>query len=119
MRHSDAFWRPWTPATLDFRDADAQQDSTLPMRLTDYLQLVDWTGRAIRTDKPGAIQQGLPPILMRLQIDPELWQRTMRPNGNRFGRALGALDQLRSHAKRLGQSWIKGVQIAQRLYCQP
>jgi hypothetical protein len=108
-----------TPPLVPFRDADAQQDSTLPMRFTDYLQLVDWTGRVIRTDKPGAIKQGLPSILMRLQINPELWQRTMQPGGNRFGRALGALDQLRSHAERLGQSWIKGLQMANRLYRRP
>jgi hypothetical protein len=56
---------------------------------------------------------------MRLQINPELWQRTMQPGGNRFGRALGALDQLRSHAERLGQAWIKGLQVANRLYRRP
>ncbi|MCM8856208.1 MAG: hypothetical protein LC539_10760 [Candidatus Thiodiazotropha sp.] len=42
----------------------------LPFRLTDYLQLVDWSGRAILDDKLGFIPDNLPPILERLQIDP-------------------------------------------------
>ncbi len=32
----------------------------------DYLKLVDWTGRIIRTDKPGFLENVLPPILNRL-----------------------------------------------------
>ncbi|MCU7933535.1 MAG: hypothetical protein KZQ99_01480 [Candidatus Thiodiazotropha sp. (ex Dulcina madagascariensis)] len=41
----------------------------LPFSLTDYLQLTDWTGRAIRDDKSGAIPNHLAPILERLNID--------------------------------------------------
>jgi hypothetical protein len=45
----------------------------LPFNLTDYLELVDWTGRIIREDKRGTIPQNRPPILERLQIDPRHW----------------------------------------------
>jgi putative transposase len=41
--------------------------------LSDYLQLVDWTGRAIRKNKRGAIDYDLPPILERLNIPAEEW----------------------------------------------
>jgi len=41
--------------------------------LKDYLQLVDWTGRAIRDDKRGHINNRLPPILTRLGIDSQEW----------------------------------------------
>ena len=41
--------------------------------LEDYLQLVDTTGRIIRTDKRGAIPLNLPPILERLLIDRQQW----------------------------------------------
>ena len=40
----------------------------------EYLALVDWTGRTIRSDKRGQIDASLPPILVRLQITPEQWQ---------------------------------------------
>ncbi|MBR9910901.1 MAG: transposase [Gammaproteobacteria bacterium] len=45
----------------------------IPFSLSDYLQLVDWTGRAIRNDKTGFIPNGLPPILTRLNIPIEQW----------------------------------------------
>ncbi len=78
------------------------------MRFRDYLQLLDWTGRRRRADKRGAIEQGLPSIFTRLQIDPEGWLRTMRTGGNFYGRAIGRFERLQSHAQRLGQRWIRG-----------
>ncbi len=41
--------------------------------LTDYLELVDWTGRQIREDKVGSISENSKPILERLAISPEHW----------------------------------------------
>jgi len=40
----------------------------------EYLSLVDWTGRVIRSDKRSHIDTSLPPILARLQINPEQWR---------------------------------------------
>jgi hypothetical protein len=40
----------------------------------------------------------------------------LQPRGNVFGRALGRLDHLRLHAKTLGQSWVRGLQRAERMY---
>ncbi len=41
--------------------------------LSDYLQLVDYTGRIIRKGKRGAIDNNLPPILSRLGISSSEW----------------------------------------------
>lgn len=38
----------------------------LPCNLLDYVELVDWSGRAIRDDKRGSIADNTPPILQRL-----------------------------------------------------
>jgi len=40
----------------------------------EYLALVDWTGRIIRSDKRGHIDDTLPPILDRLQITAGQWR---------------------------------------------
>jgi len=45
----------------------------LPFRLTDYLELVDWTGRILRDDKHGIIPESTPQILQQLNIDPKHW----------------------------------------------
>jgi hypothetical protein len=108
--------RTSAPALIPFRDTASKLRSALPMSFPDYLQLLDWTARVARSDKKHTIDSRLPPILTRLNIEPTAWHGAMRPAGNQFGRALGRLDQLRSHAEKLGQSWIKGLQQAHRLY---
>jgi len=45
----------------------------LPFNLADYLDLVNWTGRAVRDDKRGAIADDLPPILDRIGIIRAAW----------------------------------------------
>jgi REP element-mobilizing transposase RayT len=40
----------------------------------EYLALVDWTGRILRSDKRGHIDKALPPILARLQITADQWR---------------------------------------------
>ena len=45
----------------------------LPFKLTEYLELVELTGRVIREDKRGHIEKHHPPILKRLGIEPESW----------------------------------------------
>jgi REP element-mobilizing transposase RayT len=108
--------RALAPDLLAFRDAARSRRPALPMRFSDYLHLLDWTGRVTRPDKKATMARTIPPILTRLSIDPDVWQCTMRPTGNLFGRALGRLERLRSHAEALSQRWIKGLRQAQRLY---
>ncbi|MBQ4853043.1 transposase, partial [Pseudoalteromonas sp. MMG012] len=45
----------------------------LPFELKSYLELVELTGRCMRTDKRGAINPINSPILDRLNIAPENW----------------------------------------------
>jgi REP element-mobilizing transposase RayT len=52
----------------------AKPQTGIPFDFRDYLELVDWTGRIIRSDKRGHIENSLPPILTRLQISPEQWR---------------------------------------------
>jgi REP element-mobilizing transposase RayT len=113
---SDFAERAHRPPLLDFHTPGASAAPVIPFALKDYLTLVDWSGRAVRSDKRGAIDPQLPPLLRRLNIDAEAWQATMQPHGNVFGRALGQLDHLRLHARALGQSWIRGLWAAERLY---
>jgi len=45
----------------------------LPFHLADYLDLVNWTGQAVRDDKRGAIADDLPPISERIGITRQAW----------------------------------------------
>jgi REP element-mobilizing transposase RayT len=89
----------------------------IPYLYREYLELVDWSGRIIREDKRGSIDNDFPSILVRLGIDGEQWHRAMQPKGaHQFSRAMGKRDAMREHAKRLAIKWIKGVRISIKLF---
>ncbi|MBE1275300.1 transposase [Enterovibrio baiacu] len=48
----------------------------IPFLLMDYLALVDWTGRQVRDDKRGNIDNTSPPLLERLGFDAKSWLET-------------------------------------------
>jgi REP element-mobilizing transposase RayT len=96
----------------EFHRPGERAGRSIPFAQQDYLHLVDWTGRAVRSRKRGSIDTTLPPILRRLSIDPDAWAGAMQPSGNVFGRALGRLDILRLHASTLGQQWIRNLRAA-------
>jgi len=45
----------------------------LPMSIADYLSLLDWTARQVRSVKQGATPQHLAPIFDRLGVSSEVW----------------------------------------------
>jgi REP element-mobilizing transposase RayT len=99
-----------------FADQTQNNQAAIPYTSRDYLQLVDWSGRCIREDKRGYIDSQLPPILARLNIDPESWQLAMARKGTLLGRAMGRLDLMRLHAATLGQAWVRGLKHSERMY---
>lgn len=104
------------PTLLPFRCPSQPDDKSLPFYQTDYLALVDWTGRAIREDKRGSIPGNLPPILHRLGIDPNQWLRQIHHKNSCFGRAMGRVHSLGGHARNVGQKWVRGMRLSRRLY---
>jgi hypothetical protein len=99
-----------------FADQSHNKKTGIPYTASDYLQLVDWSGRSVRAGKPGRIDADLPPILSRLSIDPEVWQHAMARKGTILGRAMGKLDVMRLHAATLGQAWVRGMKRSERMY---
>ncbi|WP_422137580.1 transposase [Endozoicomonas sp. ALC020] len=113
VTHSETKNQPLTlkPFCLQGQNTDV----ALPYLLHDYLELVDWSGRIVRTDKKGSIPSCTPPILQRLDIDPDEWLKTMQWN-NRFYRAVGRLEAMKAYALEAGQKWLQGLNVCSRLY---
>jgi hypothetical protein len=86
-------------------------DGTPPLPLTtnEYLSLVDWTGRALRTGKRGAIPKELKPILKRLDLDTKQWLDTVERYGSLFWRVVGRAEAMLDAARRMGRHWFRGV----------
>lgn len=97
-----------TPATQQDIDEDQQPKSLLPFvsnhrqpmpkgiafNLLDYLELVDWTGRAVLENKRGSIPTGKPPIISRLNITPEHWIDLSTHFGSRFKGLVGTTNSI-------------------------
>ena len=53
------------------------------MSLSEYLQLLDWTGRQLKPGKRGSVPKHVPPILERLNLSAELWLQVVEQFGKR------------------------------------
>ena len=92
--------------------SDSQRRGILQMTLTQYLDLVDRSGRLLRADKPGAMDPDLAPILQRIGANPQAWTDTISHFGSRFHLAAGVLSSLRRFADKIGRRWLMGVSMA-------
>lgn len=96
--------------------ARASNRGFLPLGLDAYLELVDWTGRQARADKPGRIPAHLRPILERLRVSEELWVETVTRFGRMFHRAAGRTESLSQEAARRGCRWLAGVRNSRKIF---
>jgi hypothetical protein len=100
---------------VEFTGTAGDTELGLPFHFSDYLELVDWTGRAIREDKRGFIPVDVPPILSRLGVEAESWIETVRHFRRYFYDFVGPGDILAQHSRALGRSWLRGVGACRRL----
>jgi len=94
----------------------ASNNGFLPLKLLEYLQLLDWTGRQIRRGKRGSIPPDLAPILDRLQIVPASWIRMVIEFGRCFGTAAGRADALAAEATRRRRKWLHGASHSRAVF---
>lgn len=87
----------------------------LPLSAADYLQLLDWTGRAIAPGKRGRIAHDAPAILSLIDRDAKRWTARVEGFGSGWARAAGSADDLIALAQRIGQRWLKGIRLALEL----
>lgn len=77
-----------------------------PLSPDTYLELVDETGRIVRSGKRGAIPAHLAPILERLEIDAQAWVDIMMRGGSFLGSAIGSAVARAGEAMRRGMRWL-------------
>jgi hypothetical protein len=92
---------------------------SIPFHFTDYLELVDWTGRVIRADKRGHIPTQLPPILQRLNIDTKQWLNASEHFERDFYYAIGPISKLNQFCEKLDKYWLHGKTACHALYAKP
>jgi hypothetical protein len=83
--------------------------------MSDYLDLVDWTGRQLREEKRGSIPMDVPHILLSVDPGSKRWVTRVKAIGSSYWRVVGDAQDLIAIAERIGQRWIKGLGLAKRL----
>lgn len=89
--------------------------ASLPMSLLDYVALVEWTGRQVRSKARGVLEGPAPRLLTRLGLSAEGWSGAMQAHAVSAPSVLGLADAVAAEATRRGKAWLKGSAIARRI----
>ena len=107
------------PKGLSLFADQTRADCAIPFNYPEYLDLVDWAGRAVRADKASHIPAGCPRILERLHMDSGELIHYARRKPERLRHALGSPNDLRRLARRMGLKFIVGIGLGGRLCPEP
>ncbi len=88
----------------------------LPFRLSDYLELVDWSGRILREDKKGAIADQTPPVLQRLNIEAKHWLYLTEHFESPFKGMVGCVFKLKQTCVALGYERTPGLRACKQFF---
>jgi REP element-mobilizing transposase RayT len=93
------------------------QQMGIPFHFADYLELIDWTGRAIRLDKKGYIDNQRPKLLNELGIAPDAWLTSAKEFRRQYSGISGRWDSMCEFKKRHNSGkWCKGKASSQALH---
>ncbi len=102
------------PMLMNFHSKEAKADTLkvyLPFAIKDYLLLIDWTGRQFREGKSGHIPARVPSLVQEVGLNPSNWVKTVEKSSIRDQNILGVLSKMKSWAKNIKKSWLKGQKI--------
>ena len=86
-----------------------------PLTTSQYLALVDWTGRTLHLAKKDVIPPDVPPILERLSMRSKQWLTQVPATESRYWRAIGRSDAMLARAESSGLKWLRGIGLARML----
>jgi hypothetical protein len=82
----------------------------------EYLQLLDWTARQVRSDKRGAMPADLAPLFERLQISAELWVDCVENFHKWFRSSVGRPKSMTTHAEAQGHNRAISIECSRRVF---
>lgn len=109
--------KPNSENLMPFRSKSQQESTrTLHFSLQGYLELLDWTGRAIRDESHGAIPSELPPIAKRQQIETDAWLSMTEAFESLFHALVGSEEAVLSACAQTGRNWSRGISACRRCF---
>ncbi|WP_456417908.1 hypothetical protein [Thiolapillus sp.] len=84
--------------------------------LADYLELMDWSGSAIREDKTGHIDSVQLPILQRLGLEGRSWVELTLSFETLFHSLVGQPERVEAVVQGQSQHWAQGIGNCRRYF---
>ena len=88
----------------------------LPMRLEDYLKLLKWTARLLRSGQRSTIPKDLGTILDQMEVKHEAWLETVDHYDTTFCHVVGSPASIAKVAERMEASCLKGAAASRRVF---
>ncbi|MBT1442912.1 transposase [Shewanella sp. JM162201] len=92
------------------------EQSGIPFHFADYLELIDWTGRAVRDDKRGFIASTRPKLLQALGISDDAWITSAKEFRRQYSGISGRWDAMCAMKAKCGGKWCRGKQQSEAIH---
>ena len=92
------------------------RERKLPMKLKDYIELVEWTGKSIAHPNKAVIPVHITSTLQRLNLQQYHWLKQIENFNQNYCHVVGTIEQIRAKAKQLKLRYMKGISAAKLLY---
>ncbi len=105
---------PTTLAPLADQQPSGDSIRKIPMKMKDYVELLEWTGQALVT---GLVDASVPTpaLLQENAISPTGWLHVLDEHRISSASALGSVRGLESIAAASQKRWVRGIGLARRL----
>lgn len=103
-------------ADVPVPECRASNRGCLEISFAEYLQLLDWTGRELRSGKRGAIPADVAPLLTRLHVSEESWLKLVTGFSRIFRLAAGTPLSLQRDAEKHGKRRREGIAQSTALF---
>ncbi|AVI64424.1 transposase [Shewanella sp. WE21] len=94
----------------------SSQQTGIPFHFADYLELIDWTGRAISHDKKGFIDNQRPKLLNELGIASDAWLSSAKDFRRQYSGISGRWDAMCAFKLQQGGKWCRGKSSSEALH---
>lgn len=95
---------------MDFcKQADSKTSNSIPFDEKSYIDLVYWTGRAVRENKRGFIPMPIKTTLNMYEINEKQWVQSIQHFGSRYSWLIGRIEEIKARCIVLNKKWIRGI----------
>ena len=88
----------------------------LPISLKNYIELVEWTGKAIKYPNKHTMPSHVQSSLKQLNLQQNHWLKQIENYGKSYCHAVGPIELLKEKAKQLKLKWMKGNKAARLMF---